>query len=326
MRNFFAVVERELKSYFVSPLAYVILGFFLLATGLFFFSVVSWFDRMSMMAMMQAQQFQQQPQAMNVNMMALRPLFHNIAIIAMFLLPGVTMRLLAEEKRQGTIELLQTSPLTNGQITLGKFAGAWLFYLVMLAATGLFIGLLFFFGNPEIKPVLVGYLGLLLAGGCFVALGLLFSAFTENQIIAFVSALAMNLILLSLGWLSDSAGATLGGILANLSPLEHFDDFTKGILDSKHLVFYASFIFAAVFVTYLVLESARWRGFSGRRVQLAVPATFAEIARAVGAKEDVLLARAQALGLAALPHTVANAQEVVELAYQFGYDAEVKEG
>src|SRR5262245_47317096 len=199
MRNFLAIVERELRSYFVSPLAYVILGFFLLATGMFFYVVVSSFERMSMMSAMQAQQYRQMPPAMNVNMMAIRPLMHNIAIIAMFLLPGLTMRLLAEEKRQGTIELLQTSTLTNWQITLGKFAGAWLFYLASLAATGVFISPLFVFGNPELRPSLVGYLGLLLVGGCFIALGLLFSAFTENQIIAFVSALAMNLVLLSVG-------------------------------------------------------------------------------------------------------------------------------
>jgi ABC-2 type transport system permease protein len=272
---------------------------------------------------MQAQQYRQSPPAMNVNMMAIRPLLHNIAIIAMFLLPGLTMRLLAEEKRQGTIELLQTSPLTNWQITLGKFAGAWLFYLAMLAATGVFISLLFVFGNPETQPLLVGYLGLFLVGGCFIALGLLFSAFTENQIIAFVSALAMNLILLSIGWLSSFTGPTLSSILTYLSPIDHLDDFTKGILDSKHVIFYASFIFALLLFTHLVLESARWRGFEGRRVKLGVPVTLAEVAKSIGKPSDAMLVRAQALGLSSVEQTIESPQALVELAHHFGYDAEV---
>jgi ABC-2 type transport system permease protein len=179
MRNFLAILEKELKSYFFSPVAYVVLGFFLVVTGLFYYNIINWFDRMSMQSMMMAQRYGQM-QPINVNMMAIRPLFHNIAIIGLFLVPGLTMRLFAEEKRQGTMELLATSPLTNWQITLGKFASALAFYLVMLLATGVFIGLLFIFGNPEIKPILSGYLGLLLVGGCFISLGLLFSAFTEN--------------------------------------------------------------------------------------------------------------------------------------------------
>ncbi len=260
MRNFLAILERELKSYFLSPVAYVVLGFFVVATGLFFYNIINWFDRISMQSMMMAQQYRQAPQPINVNMMAIRPLFHNIAIIGLFLLPGLTMRLFAEEKRQGTMELLATSPLTNWQITLGKFASALTFYLVMLLATGVFVGLLFFFGNPEVKPILSGYLGLLLVGGCFISLGLLFSAFTENQIIAFVSAFAVNLAILALGWLSNFTGPTLAQFFSSLSPIEHFDDFSKGIIDTKHLVYYLSFMFGGIFLTYVTVESARWRG------------------------------------------------------------------
>ena len=260
MRNFLAILERELKSYFLSPMAYVVLGFFIIATGLFFWSIVNWFDRTSMQSMMMAQQYRQAPQPMNVNMMAIRPLLHNVAIIALFLLPGLTMRLFAEEKKQGTMELLATSPLSNWQITLGKFAAAWTFYLVMLLATGVFVGLLFFFGNPEIKPILSGYLGLLLVGGSFLSLGLLFSAFTENQIIAFVSAFAVNLMFLALGWLASFSGPTLAAFFTNISPLEHFDDFSKGVIDTKHLIFYLSFMFGGIFLTFVTVESSRWRG------------------------------------------------------------------
>jgi len=324
MRNFIALVKRELKSYFVSPLAYVILGFFLLATGLFFYNIVSWFDRMSMMSMMQAQQYQQAPEAMNINALAIRPLLQNISIIVMFLLPGLTMRLLAEEKRQGTIELLQTAPLTNWQITLGKFMGAWLFYLAMLLATGLFVSLLFVFGKPELAPLLVGYLGLYLVGGCFVALGLLFSAVTENQIIAFVSALAVNLMLLSLGWLATFAGPTWSSVFSQLSPLEHLEDFTKGVLDSKHVVFYLSFIFGLVFLTHLLLESARWRGYQGKRLKLRAPVAVADFAKQLGESSEAITAGMQALGLSAAGQTLTEPADVVALAERFGYDVEME--
>lgn len=260
MRKYLALVERELKSYFVSPLAYVVIGFFLAVTGLFFYNVVTWFDRISMQAMMQAQYYRQMPQAMNVNQMAIRPLLSNIAVIGLFLLPGLTMRLFAEEKRQGTIELLLTSPITNWQTALAKFTSAWILFGIMLLLTFIYQLLLFVFGNPELGPILTGYLGLFLLGGSFLSLGILFSAFTENQIIAFVAALATNLIMLSLGWLASFTGPTLGKILTSLSPIEHFDDFAKGVIDTQHVIFYLSFIFAGLFLTYVTLESSRWRG------------------------------------------------------------------
>jgi ABC-2 type transport system permease protein len=260
MGKYLALLERELKSYFVSPVAYVVIGFFLAFSGLFFYNVVTWFDRISMQAMMQAQYYRQPPQPMNVNMMAIRPLLSNIAVIALFLLPGLTMRLFAEEKRQGTMELLLTSPVTNWQTTLAKFTSAWILFGVMLAFTFVYQGLLFVFGNPELGPILTGYLGLFLLGGSFIALGVLFSSFTENQIIAFVAALATNLILLSLGWLASFTGPTISKILSAISPIEHFDDFAKGVFDTQHLIFYLSFILGGMFLTYVSLESSRWRG------------------------------------------------------------------
>jgi len=323
MRNYLALLNRELKAYFVSPMAYVVLGFFVLATGIFFYNIVVWFDRMSMMSMMQAQQYRQAPPSMNVNMQAIRPLLHNVAIIALFLLPGITMRLFAEEKRQGTIEFLLTSPITNWQITLAKYSSALLFYLTMLAVTAVFVSLLFVYGEPELGPVLTGYLGLLLVGGCFIAVGMLFSAFTENQIIAFVSALATNLILLSVGWLSSFTGQTLGAILAGISPIEHFDDFSKGVFDTKHLVYYLSFIFAMVFLTYVTAESTRWRGFQGRRVNVKLPVTVAELAKRMGKPQNRVVEAARPLGANSESDSLHEKKPVVELAYGFGYDAEV---
>jgi ABC-2 type transport system permease protein len=262
MRNYLAILEKELQSYFFSPVAYVVLALFMIVTGFFFYINIIAFDDYSMrQSMMYAQQYRQVPPPLNVNMMAIRPLFHNIAILGLIiLLPALTMRLFAEEKRQGTMELLATSPITNWQITLGKFTSALLFYLTMLLVSGLLIGLLFFFGNPEFWPILSGYLGLLLLGGCLISVGSLCSAFTENQIIALISAFAVNLVLLALGSLSNFTSSTLAQFFSSLSPIEHFDDFTQGIIDTKHVIFYLSFMFGGIFLTYVTVESARWRG------------------------------------------------------------------
>lgn len=325
MRNFLALVERELKSYFVSPLAYVILGFFLLATGVFYYIIVSWFDQMSMTAAMQAQQYGQAAK-MNVNEQAIRPLLGNIATIAMLLLPSLTMRLFAEEKRQGTIEFLLTAPITNWQLVLAKFSSALFFYFTMLAASAVLVGLLFVYGNPELNPTLLGYLGLALLGGCFIALGLFFSALTENQIIAFVSTFASNLVIYFAAWFGNSGDSLVGKFFSALSPFEHFDDFAKGVLDSKHLVFYGCFIFGMFFLTYVVLESSRWRGFQGKRINVALPLTVAELAKTLDHKVEALLAKGRALGLTAPEQQLAEKNVVTEVALQFGYDAEVKQG
>lgn len=324
MRNFLALVERELRSYFVSPLAYVILGFFLLATGVFYYIIVSWFDQMSMTAAMQAQQYGQAAK-MNVNEQAIRPLLGNIATIAMLLLPSLTMRLFAEEKRQGTIEFLLTAPITNWQLVLAKFSSALFFYFTMLAASAVLVGLLFVYGNPELNPTLIGYLGLALLGGCFIALGLFFSALTENQIIAFVSTFASNLVIYFAAWFGSSGDSLVGKFFSVLSPFEHFDDFAKGVLDSKHLVFYACFIFGLLFLTYVVLESSRWRGFQGKRLNLVLPLTVAELAQALGRKVEFVVEKGRALGLTAPEQQLAEKNIVTEVALQFGYDAEVKQ-
>ena len=260
MKAYLALLEKELKIVFSSPIAYVFIGLFLTIAGFFFYNIMAWFDRISMQSMAYAQMYRMPPQPINVNMMALRPFFHNLTIIALFLLPGFTMRLFAEEKRQGTLELLETSPITNWQLTLAKFTAAWILWGITLALTGILVGMLFFFGNPEVGQILSGYFGMFLVGGAFIAIGMWFSTMTENQIVAFISALGANLVLLSLGWLSNFAGETLGKLFANIDPIAHFDDFAKGVIDTKHIVFYASFIFMGIFLSFMSVESARWRG------------------------------------------------------------------
>jgi ABC-2 type transport system permease protein len=256
MSNILAIAQKELKSYFASPIAYIVIGLFALLFGYFFVALLAFFERqsMQMMGMMGG------PQAMNVNQQLIRPLLMNASVIVLFVLPMITMRTYAEEKRSGTIELLLTSPLTDFQIIMGKFVGAMALYAAMLAITLVHIGVLFAFGNPEWRPVATGYLGLLLMGGCFISVGLLISSLTRNQIVAGMVTFAVFLMLWVINWIGTFTGPTTQEVLNYLSITDHFDDFTRGVLDTKHLVYYVSFIAFGLFLTARAVDTERWSG------------------------------------------------------------------
>ena len=255
MSNVLAIARKELRAYFASPIAYVVIGMFALTFGFFFYSLLLFFDRQSM----QAGGFGGGP-SVNVNEQFLRPVFLNATVIFLFILPLITMRTYSEEKRSGTIELLLTAPLTDLQIILGKFAGAMGLYASMLAVTLVHVGLLFVFGNPEWRPLATTYLGLLLMGGCFISLGLLISSLTKNQIVASALTFGVFLMLWVINWLASFFGPTTQQVLNYLSITDHLDDFTKGVLDTKHLVYYVSFITFGLFLTARSVDTERWRG------------------------------------------------------------------
>ena len=251
MSNVLAIARKELSAYFASPIAYVVVGFFALMFGFFYYSLLLYFDRQSLQAA---------GQAVNVNEQFLRPVFLNATVIFLFVLPLVTMRTYSEEKRSGTIELLLTAPLTDLQIILGKFLGAMGLYAAMLAITLVHVGLLFVFGNPEWRPVVTTYLGLLLMGGCFISVGLLISSLTKNQIVAGMITFGVFLMLWVINWIASFMGPTTQQVLNYLSITDHLDDFTKGIVDTKHLVYYVSFITFGLFLTARSVDTERWRG------------------------------------------------------------------
>jgi gliding motility-associated transport system permease protein len=254
MSNVLAIAQKELKSYFASPIAYIVIGLWALLYGYFYISLLSYFVRQSM------QMSQMGPQSVNINEQMLRGLFQNVTILILFLMPMITMRTYAEEKRSGTIELLLTSPVTDLQIILGKFFGALGLYAAMLGVTVVHIAILFIYGNPEWKPIATAYLGLLLFGGCFLSVGLLISSLTNNQIIAGVVSFAVFLLLWILDWMGTFAGPTMSSVLSYLSIIGHFDDFSKGVIDTTHLIYYVSFIAFGLFLTARSVDSERWRG------------------------------------------------------------------
>jgi len=254
--NVLAIAQKELRSYFASPIAYIIIGFFALLFGFMYTSILDWFIRQGMQMSMMGMG----PRNMNVNQQMIRPLFLNVSVLLLFILPFLTARSYAEEKRTGTVELLLTSPLTDLQIVMGKFAGAMALFGVLMAITALHIGLLFFFGTPEWRALLAGYLGIVLFGGCIVAIGLFISSLTQNQIIAGVATFAVILMLWVVDWLAESVGPRTGDVLRYLSMTAHLDDFVKGVVDTKHIVYYLSVIGFGLFLTVRSIDAERWRG------------------------------------------------------------------
>jgi len=254
MSNVIAIAGKELRSYFASPIAYIVVGLFALVFGYFYIVMVNFFVMQSMQSAMGG------GGAMNVNRDLIHYVLQNVAVVVLFLMPLITMRTYSEEKRTGTIELLLTSPVSDLQIIMGKFLGAMALYGLMLAVTLIHIALIFVYGRPEWKPIASGYLGLLLMGGCFVSVGLFFSSLTKNQIVAAVLTFVVLLLLWVIDWMTNFAPSGVASLLNYLSITSHLDDFAKGIVDTKHVVYYLSFITFGLFLTSRAVDSERWRG------------------------------------------------------------------
>ncbi len=256
MSAILAIFRKEMRVYFTSPIAYVVCAVFLVITGYLYYMIVSFATRQSMMMM----QFQGGLPQVNINEMILRPTFQNIAVIMILTLPLLTMRLMAEEKKAKTAELLLTSPVTITEIILGKYLSVLLVFALMLGLTLFMPLLLGAFGQIQWPPVLVGYLGLLILGAVFLSLGLFASSVTENQIVASILGFGLILILWLMGWLSQNLADTgVGELFTFLSVGEHFQNFVKGLLTTEDLVYMASLAALGLFLTHRVIESQRWK-------------------------------------------------------------------
>ena len=250
------VFKKEMRLYFGSPVAYVVGTFFLVISGWFFSQILLFYNMSSMQAAMQPQMAQN----LNPTEGILRPLFSNMAVVLLFFMPMVTMRLFAEEKRSGTLELLLTYPVRDGEILLGKFLAAGALYVLLLGLTLLYPGMVSYFARVEWGAVMTGYLGLLLLGGTFLAVGMLLSSMTENQIVAGFATFGILLGLWVVGWGADFAGGTLRTVLQYVSITDHMDSFSKGVLDTKDVVYYVTAMAFALFLALRSLEAKRWKG------------------------------------------------------------------
>lgn len=254
MRNIWTIFQKEIGSYFTSWVAYLLLIMFGLIFGFFFWNALGFFVVEGMEMQMRGQMF-----PMNINEQVIRPLLSNVGVIGLFFIPMITMRLFAEEKRTGTIELLATSPIRDLEIIIGKWLAAMALYSCMLLFTAVNFAFLFRYGNPDWKPLAIGYLGLLLQAGALLAIGTFISTLTRNQIIAGAVTFGVELLLWVIGWVGEYETATWARVLSYLSVITHFDSFGRGVLDSKDAIFYVSAIFVGLFFTARSLESLRWR-------------------------------------------------------------------
>lgn len=236
MTNVFAIARRELASYFGSFLFYVITAAFLVITGLFFALQVA-YSRSAVVS----------------------PLFGITYTILLLIAPVLTMRLIAEEQRTGTIELMLTAPVRDVELVLGKYLGGLGLLVAMVALTGLYPLLLSMYGNPDRGGIIGGYLGALLFGGSAVAIGVLTSSLTGNQIVAAVLSFAILLILWVIDGIGGLAGGVVGQITSYLGVNPHVNDMTRGIIDTKDVLYFLSIIAGALFLTTRSIESRRWR-------------------------------------------------------------------
>jgi ABC-2 type transport system permease protein len=253
--NLWAIVQKEWRHYFSSPIGYTALCMWTFIFGLFYNVYFGAFAGQSV-----APRGEFGPK-LSVAEWIIRPLLGNMAVVALFLTPMLTMRLFAEEKRQGTIELLATSPLTEMQIILGKFVAALGFYGLMIL-TGL-LNFILLWGHasspPELLPTLLGVLAVFLVGASFMSLGLFLSTLTRNQIIAGVLTFGLGLTFWVLSWFESPVNPAWLQVLTYIGVTAHMDDMMRGVLDLKDLVFYLSFILFGLFLTYQSVASQRWR-------------------------------------------------------------------
>lgn len=232
------IYKKEMKSFFASPVAYIVIAMFLVISA-YFFNIILF-----------------STQEANFT---LRFMSGNISIILLFMIPGLTMRLLTEEKKVGTIELLMTSPLKNADLVLGKFFSCLCLFAIMLGLTLVYIVILFLLGKPDFGPLCTIYFGLLLLGSSFISIGVFGSSLTDNQIIAFVISLAMLLVFWLIGWLGSVTGPIGEKIFQQISILSHFESFSKGIIDLTDIFYYLAISFIFLFLSIRIIESRQWK-------------------------------------------------------------------
>ena len=255
MKNSWIIAKRDLGSFFNSPNFSLITTVFLIIYSYIFVNILSFFSMQSM----QSGQFQQMGIALNINEMVIEPSFQNMAVVLLLIIPIVTMRSFAEEKKSKTFRLLLSSPVHLKEIIWGKFLACMIVITLMVLISSYSIGFLFMIGEPDIGPVLTGYLGILLTAGCYVSIGIFASSLTENQIVAAVITFGFSLFMWVIGWGAQTANSTTGQVLQYLSVIEHMDRFLKGMIETSDLAYFLSFIIFGLFLCYRTLDSNRWR-------------------------------------------------------------------
>lgn len=256
MRSVYAVFKREVKAYFTLPIAYVVLGGLLFIVGLLYYLAFEGFLRTSFDAMRNPMMASE----LDLSTMVVSFAISTLGVVSVFTLPLLTMRLWAEEKRTGTLELLLTFPLSDTSIVLGKFFAGLAVYGLLLGLSLLYPGLARVYAVLDLGPILAGYLGTFLLGAALFALGFLCSTWTENQIVACALAWVSFLFFWLIGHAADFTQAPLSSVFAQLSFAKHHENFIKGVIETQDVAFFVLFTVFCLFLTLRSIESTRWRG------------------------------------------------------------------
>lgn len=260
MKSIMVIAERELRTYFASPIAYVALTIFTFLAGVvFYFFIGVMVESVGTRAMMAAQTGRP-PDPIDMPGVIVQNMFNFLSFVLLLVLPMITMALFSEEKKRGTMELLLTAPVTDLQVVLGKYLAASVFYLILLSTTVIELAILFSYSQPAKGPILSAYLGIALYGLAIIAIGMFISTLTESQVISVILTFGVLMVLWLIDAVARSAGPTTKAVLSYLSILEHTNDFLQGVISTSHIIFYLSFILLGIFLTYRSLDSLRWRG------------------------------------------------------------------
>jgi ABC-2 type transport system permease protein len=238
MRNMYHVARRELGVYIASPMAYGVAAVYLAVMG-GMFGLLLYYSRQATMAHL---------------------FYHGVSLLFLVLVTQVlTMRLVAEELRQGTWELLLTSPVRDWEVIVGKYLAAVGMFLGMVLLTGAYPVILTRVGNPDLGPILSGYLGYVLLGAAMLAIGLFASSLTQNQIVAVVVGIGLNLLLWLSGALGEIVGDSVRPLVEYLPLFDHYGDFVRGIIDTRDLIYFGSVVALFLFLSTRVVEARRWK-------------------------------------------------------------------
>ena len=235
MRNILTIAGRELQSYFTSPMGYVAMLFFLGVCGLIFLLSTS----------------------MSTPKADMTGMFHSMVFLSLLLCPVITMSILAQETNSGTYELLMTRPVQDYEVVLGKYLGAVALFLIIILVTAEFPIIYGVFGKPDWGQTLSGYIGIILTGMAFIAVGVFSSSLTSNQIAAAAMGIFILLFFWLVGWLGYGGAGTIGNIAKSLSVYENFQDFERGILSGKNIIYFVSLMGFFLFLATRALESRR---------------------------------------------------------------------
>jgi len=257
MRNVISICKRELLSFFVSPIGYFVITGFILLGGFFFFNYLGWFNRVILMY--QSMPFTAGMDLPNLNQTVIEGFLQTLILILVFLVPLLTMRTLADEKRKGTFELLITSPVTVNEIVIGKFLSLVVVLAIMSLLAFCFPLLLAVYGNPELYPILTGCAAVFICAVAFASIGMAVSSFTENQTVAGMSSMVILLLLYVIQAPAESLGGSAAAVLKYLSPVEQVRGMIEGVVSINFFVYFVSLTALGIFLSQRALEAHRWR-------------------------------------------------------------------